>query len=133
MQRLSLGAEMEDVYRGFVAEKDKLVWESAGDWEREPHGGETGDVANDVWEGLVVEILWPTMGDWHLDPHGEVVVPVWRDLELGTVEGWVFWLTMGDWLLDPQGGEQGDVTLDDLDMGIEVTVEDCACWFTIGD
>lgn len=86
MQRLSLGAETEDVYRGFVAEKDKLVWESAGDWEREPHGGETGDVAEGVWEGLVVEVLWPTIGDWHLDPHGEVVVPIWRDPELGTAE-----------------------------------------------
>lgn len=31
---------------------------------------------------------------------------------------------MGDWLIDPQGGEREDVTVDGLDVGMEVTVEE---------
>lgn len=72
MQRLSLGTGelADDVYRGLVAGKDKLVWKGAGDWEREPHGGETGDVTVDAREGL--------------------------DVEIKALEDWVFWLTNGD-------------------------------------
>lgn len=59
MHRLSLagviGEVTEDVYRGLVVENDKLVWERAGDWERDPQGGETGYVTVGVWEGLDVD------------------------------------------------------------------------------
>lgn len=86
MQRLSFGGStgevVEDVYRGLVVGKDRLVGESAGDKERERQGGETGDVLVDVWFGLDVE----------------------TDMTLE-----LFWLAIGDWHLDPQGGEHGDV------------------------
>lgn len=59
MQRLSFvvgtGEVTEDLYTGFVAGKDKLVWESAGDRHRDSQGGETGDVVVEVWVGLDVE------------------------------------------------------------------------------
>lgn len=35
-----------------------------------------------------------------------MAVDVWDglDVEMETLENWVFWLTNGDWHLDPQGG-----------------------------
>ena len=103
MQRLSFvggtGEVAEDVYRGLVAAKDKLLCEGAGDWDREPQGGEMGDVI--VWEGLgetAVEVFWFTIGDWHLEPQGaemgDVTLGVWEGLGETTLE--VFWLTIGD-------------------------------------
>lgn len=121
-------------------ENDKLVWERAGDWERDPQGGETGYVAAGIWEGLDVdeetrlEVFWLTIGDWHLDPQGEVVVEVWGGLDAETVEEWVFWLTIGDWHPDPQGGQGGDVAVGfwvGLNVEGEMTVE--VLWVTIGD
>lgn len=55
MQRLSLGVgtgdEAADLYKGL--EKDRLLWERAGDWQREPHG-EMGEAAAG-FEGLDVD------------------------------------------------------------------------------
>lgn len=59
MQRLCLDMETgegsEDLYKGLVLEKERLLAETAGDREREPQGGDTGDVVDDVWFGLEVE------------------------------------------------------------------------------
>lgn len=90
-----------------MLEKDRLVGDIAGDREREPHGGDTGDVVDDDWFGLdvetgiTVEVFWLTIGDRHLELQGgdseDVVVDVWFSLDVETdtvVE--VFWLVTGD-------------------------------------
>lgn len=155
MQRLSLGGRTgeevaDSVYRGLVAGKDKLVWKDEGDWDRDPQGADTGDVAEDVWEGLVAEMdvpedweLWLTNGDWHLDPQegecGKVAVDGLDSLDVGPgdmVEAGVLWLTTGDWLLDPQGGERGEVAVDvcgGLGEEKETAKGDLLFWFTPGD
>lgn len=76
--------------------------------------GETGEVTEDVYRGLVAErekLVWKCEGDWEREPHGgetgDVAVDVWDGLEsveMETLENWLFWPTNGDWHLDPQGG-----------------------------
>lgn len=132
MQRLSFGCGggevAEDVWRGAMGWNTRLLWKSAGDWEREPHGGQAGDgdvdtcVSRDV-EVMSVEnwVFWFISGDWHLDSHGRV----WEGL---TVKIWVFWDTAGDWLLDPHGG-----VWEGLDTGTEKPVENWVFWLDTGD
>lgn len=51
--------------------EDWVLWLTTGDWHLDPQGGEHGDGAVDVWEGLDVEkeaavedlLFWVTTGD----------------------------------------------------------------------
>lgn len=101
------GEGAEDLYKGLVLEKERLLAEIAGDREREPQGGDTGDAVDDVWFGLevgkdvTVEVFWLVNGDWHLDPQGgdtgDVADNVWFGLHFETVKTVEeFWLTTGD-------------------------------------
>lgn len=74
-----------------------------GDMQRLSLGRGTGEVAEDVYRGLVVgkdKLVWESAGDWEREPQGgetgDVAVDVWVGLyvEMETVE--VFWLTIGD-------------------------------------
>lgn len=66
---MGTGEGSEDLYKGLVLEKERLLAEIAGDMEREPQGGDTGDVVDDVWFGLevekdvTVEVFWLVIGD----------------------------------------------------------------------
>lgn len=73
MQLLSLdmgtGEGEEDLYKGLVQENGRLLADITGDIEREPQGGDTGDVVEDDWFGLevgkdvAVEVFWLVIGD----------------------------------------------------------------------
>lgn len=52
---MGTGEGVEDLYKGLVLEKERLLAEIAGDRAREPQAGDTGDVVDDVWFGLEVE------------------------------------------------------------------------------
>lgn len=118
-----------------------------GDWHLDPHGGEHGEVAVNVWEGLDegrVEVLeewvfWITSGDWHLEPQGErergeVTTDVWEGLgeEKEAVVEDLFWLIIGDWHLALQEGEIAEVAevCEGRKAETEEVMED---WLTIGD
>lgn len=66
---MGTGEGEEDLYKGLVLEKERLLAEITGDMEREHQGGETGDVVVDVWFGLEVEkdvraeVFWLVIGD----------------------------------------------------------------------
>lgn len=66
---MGTGEGAEDLYKGLVLEKERLLAEIAGDKDREAQGGDAGDVVDDVWFGLeagkdaTVEVFWLVNGD----------------------------------------------------------------------
>lgn len=94
-----------DVDREMTAE---VFWLVIGDWHLDPQGGEHGDVAVEVCDGL----------------------DIYREL---TVEDWGSWFTAGDWHLEFQGGDRGEAVWKGLKLGKEEILEDRVFWPTIGD
>lgn len=66
---MGTGEGADDLYKGLVLWRERLLAEIAGDIERELQGGDAGDVVDNTWFGrevekdMTVEVFWLVIGD----------------------------------------------------------------------